>query len=217
MEQDVRHLTGLLAGKSDPEESGLWLPLWMHARDTAYVFCRRVQNWISQSIRDAIGLENEVLMQVAYFLGLVHDIGKATSLFQKQILLQIPEAYERLNAVLSFRAEYRNGRETRHACATSPRVRGGDPDKPGAKCQGMNISPHSGGEPNAYNGSRGVRPFSPHGGVSLAKCCMVCFDHFRRFVRKWEFQSGKENCRSTGKQKRGASPSFLLTGWAALL
>ena len=118
MEQDVRHLAGLLAGKSDPEESGLWLPLWMHARDTAYVFCRLVQNWISQSIRDAIGLENEVLMQVAYFLGLVHDIGKATSLFQKQILLQIPEAYERLNAVLPFRAEYRHGRETRHACAS---------------------------------------------------------------------------------------------------
>ena len=118
MEQDVRHLARLLAGKSDPEESGLWLPLWMHARDTAYVFCRLVQNWISQSIRDAIGLENEVLMQVAYFLGLVHDIGKATSLFQKQILLQIPEAYERLNAVLPFPAEYRSGRETRHACAS---------------------------------------------------------------------------------------------------
>ena len=118
MEQDVRHLAGLLAGKSDPEESGLWLPLWMHARDTAYVFCRLVQNWISQSIRDAIGLEDEVLTQVAYFLGLVHDIGKATSLFQKQILLQIPEAYERLNAVLPFPAEYRSGRETRHACAS---------------------------------------------------------------------------------------------------
>ena len=73
----------------------------------------------------------------------------------------------------------------------------------------MNISPHSGGEPNAYNGSRGVRPFSPHGGVFFAKCCMVCFDHFRRFVRKWEFQSGKENCRSTGKQKKRGFPLFF--------
>lgn len=25
----------LLAGKTDPENSNLWLPLWMHLRDTA--------------------------------------------------------------------------------------------------------------------------------------------------------------------------------------
>ena len=118
MEQDAFRLSRLLAGKSEPEGGGLWLPLWMHARDTAYVFCRLVQNWISQSIRDAIGLEDEILTQTVYFLGLIHDIGKATSLFQKQILLQIPEAYERLNAVLPFRAEYRHRRETHHACAS---------------------------------------------------------------------------------------------------
>ena len=37
-----------MAGKSDPEQSGYWLPLWMHALDTAGVFQRLVQNWIPQ-------------------------------------------------------------------------------------------------------------------------------------------------------------------------
>ena len=27
--------TRLLAGKTDPENTSLWLPLWMHLRDTA--------------------------------------------------------------------------------------------------------------------------------------------------------------------------------------
>ena len=27
----------LLAGKTDPENSNLWLPLWMHLRDTAEI------------------------------------------------------------------------------------------------------------------------------------------------------------------------------------
>ena len=35
-----------MAGKSDPEQSGYWLPLWMRALDTAGVFQRLVQNWI---------------------------------------------------------------------------------------------------------------------------------------------------------------------------
>ena len=67
----------------------------------------------------------------------------------------------------------------------------------------MNISPHSGGEPNAYNGSRGVRPFSPHGGVFLAKCCMVCFDHFRRLSGNGNFNAGKKTAVQRANKKRG--------------
>ena len=35
MDIQAAHLVRLLAGKSDPSGGGGWLPLWMHARDTA--------------------------------------------------------------------------------------------------------------------------------------------------------------------------------------
>ena len=35
--------TRLLAGKTDPENTSLWLPLWMHLRDTAGIMERLVR------------------------------------------------------------------------------------------------------------------------------------------------------------------------------
>lgn len=67
-----------MAGKSDPEQSGYWLPLWMHALDTAGVFQRLVQNWIPQSVREEIDLSEEELVQLARYLGITHDLGKET-------------------------------------------------------------------------------------------------------------------------------------------
>ena len=75
-----------LAGKTDPKNAGLWLPLWMHCRDTGEVARRLAVNWLSDSARASLGLEERLLSQTAYFLGAVHDIGKATVLFQHTIL-----------------------------------------------------------------------------------------------------------------------------------
>ena len=63
--------TRLLAGKTDPENTSLWLPLWMHLRDTAGIMVYLVQKWLPESVRQHIGLEKkrDLLTQTACFLG----------------------------------------------------------------------------------------------------------------------------------------------------
>lgn len=111
------HLAKLLAGKSDPDGS-LWLPLWMHARDTAEIFCRLVQNWLPGAVRAQLGLEETLLVGVVRFLGLMHDVGKATPLFQSRILLHIPGAYERFCGELPLPTTFRNEHSSPHARAS---------------------------------------------------------------------------------------------------
>lgn len=118
MEQKELHLVKLMVGKSDPEGNGRWLPLWMHARDTADILCYLVQNWIPQAVRNEIGLQEEELVHTARFLGLVHDLGKATAVFQSRILLHIPEVYERLDRVLPLPMQFFDASRTPHARAS---------------------------------------------------------------------------------------------------
>lgn len=78
----MERLSGLaksLAGKSDGELAGRWLPLWIHARDTAEAMARLVNERLSEAARAAIGLDGEELSRVARFLGAAHDLGKATA------------------------------------------------------------------------------------------------------------------------------------------
>ena len=72
----------------------------MHGRDTAEIFCRLVQNWLPEGVRAQFGLEESLLVMVVRLLGLMHDLGKATPLFQSRILRHIPGAYERFCEVL---------------------------------------------------------------------------------------------------------------------
>lgn len=90
----------------------------MHCRDTADVFCFLVQNWLPEATRIQIGLEEDLLVRTARFLGLVHDFGKATALFQSRILAHIPEAAERFNAFFSLPTTFRSGKATPHARAS---------------------------------------------------------------------------------------------------
>lgn len=106
-----------LAGKSDPEGKGFWLPLWMHAKDTAGIFVRLVQVWLPQAVRRQMGMPEELLVKIVLFLGLVHDFGKATVLFQSRILPQIPAAYGRLNTVLPLGSSFPQAKEFSHARA----------------------------------------------------------------------------------------------------
>ena len=77
-------LAKFLPGKSDPEGGGLWLPLWIHLRDTGEIMRLLVQKWIPQSIRRILGIDEELLTAIACFLGMVHDLGKAAACFQKK-------------------------------------------------------------------------------------------------------------------------------------
>lgn len=88
----------LLAGKSGEGSGAYWLPLWVHAHDTAEMMKRLVNNRLSEAARNAIGLDADELCRVAWFLGAVHDIGKATVLFQDKITYQLPDVRSRLES-----------------------------------------------------------------------------------------------------------------------
>lgn len=86
----------LFAGKTDPANSGFWLPLWMHLRDTAGIMVYLVQRWLPKSVRQHIGLDEDLLTQTACFLGWVHDIGKLSCCFAGPIMKLLPEPRQRL-------------------------------------------------------------------------------------------------------------------------
>lgn len=77
-----------LMAKSDQEDDSLWLPLWMHLKDTAGVMKKLVHRWIPQSVVNASGLDFEEFEKTAVFTAAVHDIGKATCLFQSNITIK---------------------------------------------------------------------------------------------------------------------------------
>ena len=84
------------AGKTDPDNSSLWLPLWMHLRDTAGIMRFLVQQWLPESVRRNLDLDEELLTRTVVFLGWVHDIGKITLAFAGPIMSLLPEAKQRL-------------------------------------------------------------------------------------------------------------------------
>ena len=110
--------TRLLAGKTDPENTSLWLPLWMHLWDTAGIMERLVRQWLPESAKRAMGFEREeALLAHARFLGGIHDIGKATVAFQANILRTLPEARQRLETLTPLDCPEQNRRESPHARA----------------------------------------------------------------------------------------------------
>lgn len=110
--------TRLLAGKTDPENTSLWLPLWMHLWDTAGIMERLVRQWLPESAKRVMGFEcEEVLLAHARFLGGIHDIGKATVAFQANILRTLPEARQRLEMLTPLDCPEQNRRESPHARA----------------------------------------------------------------------------------------------------
>lgn len=110
--------TRLLAGKTDPENTSLWMPLWMHLWDTAGIMERLVRQWLPESAKRAMGFEREeALLAHARFLGGIHDIGKATVAFQANILRTLPEARQRLEMLTPLDCPEQNRRESPHARA----------------------------------------------------------------------------------------------------
>lgn len=85
-----------LAGKTDTANSGNWLPLWQHLHDTMQIMEKLILLWLPESTKQSIALPEQELRKLARFLGGVHDIGKATLLFQHNIMRHLPLAGERL-------------------------------------------------------------------------------------------------------------------------
>lgn len=113
----------LFAGKTDPVNSGFWLPLWMHLRDTAGIMVYLVQKWLPESVRQHIELDEDLLTQTACFLGWAHDLGKASTNFQGPIMAQLPEPRQRLEKYTTLRYRAQNRGHSLHALASEAILR----------------------------------------------------------------------------------------------
>ncbi len=107
-----------LAGKTDPDNEEYWLPLWMHLKDTAEVMKLLVREWLPDSTKNFLGMSENSLMALAGFLGYIHDIGKATVLFQTNITATLPEVRSRLLRYTALTFREANRKCTPHALAS---------------------------------------------------------------------------------------------------
>lgn len=100
-----------LPAKASREDPGVWLPLWMHLLDTAYVMKYLVDHWLPEAAKRAIlpDGDEEQLSKIAFLLGALHDLGKASPVFCSMLLQHLDkEVDERLDAdglsISSYRA-----------------------------------------------------------------------------------------------------------------
>ncbi|MBT9136939.1 MAG: CRISPR-associated nuclease/helicase Cas3 [Firmicutes bacterium] len=75
----------LWAKKSTKDGNLLWLPLIIHMKDAAWTARKLWNRWLPEGIKKAIAGEigeQDLAKQLAMFLAAVHDLGKATPVFQ---------------------------------------------------------------------------------------------------------------------------------------
>ena len=113
----------LFAGKTDPVNSGFWLPLWMHLRDTAGIMVYLAQRWLPESVRQHIELDEDLLTQTACFLGWVHDLGKISAAFQGPMMAHLPEPRQCLEKYTTLSYREQNRKYSRHALASEAILR----------------------------------------------------------------------------------------------
>ena len=81
------------AAKTDRQDAQLYLPVWMHALDTAGIMERLYHKWLAGAVigRLAAEIGEDMLYPVCRLLALTHDIGKLTAQFQTNIQTQLDE------------------------------------------------------------------------------------------------------------------------------
>ena len=81
------------AAKTDRQDAQLYLPVWMHALDTAGILERLYHKWLAGAVigRLAAEIGEDMLYPVCRLLALSHDIGKLTAQFQTNIQAQLDE------------------------------------------------------------------------------------------------------------------------------
>ena len=86
-----------LAAKLNREHNA-WLPLWVHCEDTCNVAERLVREWLSQNAISVMAgsLNEQELFMMVRAAALLHDLGKATALFQSTLGEECPSLGESL-------------------------------------------------------------------------------------------------------------------------
>ncbi len=80
----------LWAKKNRVDNQPMWLPLMVHLDDTSKICGLLYDRWLSQGVKDLLmdsiisdaEDKDELLINLCRFLGFVHDLGKATAIFQ---------------------------------------------------------------------------------------------------------------------------------------
>lgn len=90
MQYNTSELVKLISAKSDINNPDLWLPLWMHAQDTAGIIEKLVNRWITRPVKTGLNLSDKEIKQTAVFVAMLHDIGKCTALFTDKITRYSP-------------------------------------------------------------------------------------------------------------------------------
>ncbi len=112
-----------VCGQDRPGEQRLLAAAWMHLRDTPGIMVYLVQRWLPESVRQHIELDEDLLTQTACFLGLVHDLGKASTNFQGPIMAQLPEPRQCLEKYTTLSYREQNRQYSRHALASEAILR----------------------------------------------------------------------------------------------
>ena len=89
-------LQNLVAKTGDHD--GEWLPLSIHLADTVNVTKYLSEHFLADSIWKQADVPSVQIKQMAVFHAYVHDIGKATALFQSRITPNLPLCRDRLRA-----------------------------------------------------------------------------------------------------------------------
>ena len=99
LSQGLRHVVA----KSGQNGEQTWLPLWMHAIDTAGVLEWLIDNWLPESVWQILEnsgrrgrMTRKEVRKLVLFLGYIHDIGKINPYFSCLITKRIAEALEQL-------------------------------------------------------------------------------------------------------------------------
>lgn len=75
-------------GKSDYGRGEEWLPLYVHAIDAAALACRLWHEWLPEATKKTLarglGMSDEGAVRLYVFLAGIHDVGKATPVFQSK-------------------------------------------------------------------------------------------------------------------------------------
>ena len=121
-------ITALWAKKA--KEGAYWLPLEIHLRDTAEIAKKLWDEWlpdaVKRTIADSVGGDEQEARKLFIFLAIVHDIGKATPVFQaKRNFWPTDLDFDIYNKLVTCglnvkesREEYRFYQRTPHALAS---------------------------------------------------------------------------------------------------
>lgn len=75
--------------KSDSNTKENWLPLYMHLMDTVGIIEKLIKQWLPASVINAVGMPEEEFVRAAVFLAGVHDCGKLSGDFLREIFSHV--------------------------------------------------------------------------------------------------------------------------------